>query len=406
MGLFSKKPKRTPDDDLATDLSRFSVNADDLNRDAATVRTQTPKRGKKFSIDPVDFLNLRADLRFMRARLEAAEEAKAIVESRLAALDATTTALAADRTGADTADLRSKLGDLELQLTSVAADARREPTPSPDAGLVARLDELTAKVDQVGLLPDPSGRLSELEARITEVAEAKAAPMPPPVLVAPGPDPETAERLEVLSRQIGAIDELAGRIAAVEPLAERVAAVDAFAGQLSQLNARVSAQAEFGVQLSSLRDRITELQTQVTEQRALASEAASDDVNDRVNALADRMAATDGLLNQLGQLAERVSANDVAVRQTTDQVSALEERLNSVSTELANQVRELGTDIDGLAAQAAQAEDDGEDASSEAFAESLRESQVKLAKEQARYEIAFREDLASLAEQLRRGVKP
>lgn len=396
MGLFSKKPRHTVDDDLATDLSPFSGTADGLYREAAPVRTPAPKRGKKFSIEPVDFLNLRAELLDMRARLEATEQAKAIVESRLAALDATTTALAAERTGHETEDLRSKLGDLEFQLTSVAADARREPTPSPDAGLVARLDELAARVDQVGLLPDPSGRLSELEARITEVAEASATPPPPPLLVAPGPDPETAERLEVLARQMGAIDELAGR----------VAAVDAFAGQLSQLNARVSAQAEFGVQLSSLRDRITELQTQVTEQSAVASEAASDEVNDRVNALADRMAATDGLLNQLGQLAERVSANDVAVRQTTDQVSALEQRLNSVSTELANQVRELGTDIDGLAAQAAQAGGEGEDATSEALIESLRESQVKLAKEQARYEIAFREDLASLAEQLRRGVKP
>lgn len=396
MGLFSKKPKHTVDDDLATDLSTFSVNADDLNRDAAPVRTPAPKRGKKFRIDPVDFLNLRTELLYMMSRLEATQQAKAIVESRLAALDAITTALAADRTGDDTEDLRRKLANLELQLTSVATDARREPTPFPDAGLVARLDELTAKVDQVRLLPDPSGRLSELEARITEVAEASAAPPTPPLLVAPGPDPETAERLEVLARRMGAIDELAGR----------VAAVDAFAGQLSQLNARVSAQAEFGVQLSSLRDRITELQSQVTEQSALASTSASDDVNDRVNALADRMAATDGLLNQLGQLAERVSANDVAVRQTTDQVSALEQRLNSVSTELANQVRELGTDIDGLATQTAQAGDAGEDATSEALIESLREGQVKLAKEQARYEIAFREDLASLTEQLHRSFNP
>lgn len=313
MGLFSKKPKKTVDD-LATDVSTPPIKAGDTDRDATPVRTQAPKRGKKFSIDPVDFLNLRAELLDMRARLEATEQAKAIVESRLAALDATTTALANDRTGDNTDDLRTKLADIELQLTQ--------------------------------------------------------------------------------------------RVAAVEPLADRIAAIDTFAGQLSQLNARVTAQAEFGVQLSGLRDRITELQTQVTEQSALSSAAVSDDVNDRVNALADRMAATDGLLNQLGQLAERVSANDVAVRQTTDQVSALEQRLNSVSTELANQVRELGTDIDGLAAQAAQSGDREDGDASEALIESLREGQVKLAKEQARYEIAFREDLASLAEQLRRGVRP
>jgi len=323
MGLFSKKPKKTVDD-LATDVSTPPIKAGDTDRDATPVRTQAPKRGKKFSIDPVDFLNLRAELLDMRARLESTEQAKAIVESRLAALDATTTALANDRTGDNTDDLRTKLADIELQLT----------------------------------------------------------------------------------QRVAAVEPLADRIAAIEPLAERIAAVEPLAGQLSQLNARVSAQAEFGVQLSGLRDRITELQTQVTEQSALSSAAVSDDVNDRVNALADRMAATDGLLNQLGQLAERVSANDVAVRQTTDQVSALEQRLNSVSTELANQVRELGTDIDGLAAQAAQSGDREDGDASEALIESLREGQVKLAKEQARYEIAFREDLASLAEQLRRGVRP
>ena len=33
----------------------------------------------------------------------------------------------------------------------------------------------------------------------------------------------------------------------------------------------------------------------------------------------------------------------------------------------------------------------------------LKSAQVKLAAEQARYEIAFREDLAALAEQVRRG---
>ena len=40
---------------------------------------------------------------------------------------------------------------------------------------------------------------------------------------------------------------------------------------------------------------------------------------------------------------------------------------------------------------------------SEQLVEQLRTGQVKLANEQARYEIAFRQDLAALAEQVRRG---
>ena len=53
--------------------------------------------------------------------------------------------------------------------------------------------------------------------------------------------------------------------------------------------------------------------------------------------------------------------------------------MTAVSTELANQLTELGHDIDGT-----------------------HEGQVKLANEQARYQIAFREDLARLAEETQR----
>ncbi|MBK5334215.1 MAG: hypothetical protein JJD93_19720, partial [Ilumatobacteraceae bacterium] len=43
---------------------------------------------------------------------------------------------------------------------------------------------------------------------------------------------------------------------------------------------------------------------------------------------------------------------------------------------------------------------------SDEVVDALRGGQVKLANEQARYEIAFRQDLASLAELLRHGRKP
>ena len=67
-----------------------------------------------------------------------------------------------------------------------------------------------------------------------------------------------------------------------------------------------------------------------------------------------------------------------------------------MSTELANQLAELGNDIDALDAAPA-----ADGATAEVVGE-LRDGQVRLANEQARYQIAFREDLARLAEQLRR----
>jgi hypothetical protein len=74
-------------------------------------------------------------------------------------------------------------------------------------------------------------------------------------------------------------------------------------------------------------------------------------------------------------------------------LAELDARLTSVSTELANQIAELGNDIDAL--------DNGPPDGT--VVDELRDGQSRLANEQARYQIAFREDLARLAEQLRRG---
>jgi hypothetical protein len=80
-------------------------------------------------------------------------------------------------------------------------------------------------------------------------------------------------------------------------------------------------------------------------------------------------------------------------------MALLDQRLTNVSTELANQLSELGRDIDGLGQRIPEVADG---TVSDEVVDALRGGQVKLANEQARYEIAFREDLAALAEQLRR----
>ena len=83
-----------------------------------------------------------------------------------------------------------------------------------------------------------------------------------------------------------------------------------------------------------------------------------------------------------------------------EQLTALESRLSSVSTELVNQLSELGNDIEALNNRPPGAPLD------EGTIDELRDTQTRLASEQARYQIAFREDLARLAEQLRRPADP
>ncbi|MET0458006.1 MAG: hypothetical protein ABW195_02075 [Ilumatobacteraceae bacterium] len=77
-------------------------------------------------------------------------------------------------------------------------------------------------------------------------------------------------------------------------------------------------------------------------------------------------------------------------------VAALDARITSVSTELANQLTELGHDIDALGARPSA---NGVD---EAALGEIRAGQVRLATEQVRYQVAFREDLARLAGELKR----
>jgi capsule polysaccharide export protein KpsE/RkpR len=84
------------------------------------------------------------------------------------------------------------------------------------------------------------------------------------------------------------------------------------------------------------------------------------------------------------------------IEELATKVANLDARVTSVSTELANQISELSTDIDSLDRRP-----NGNGVTPEVVGD-LRDGQVRLANEQARYQIAFREDLARLAEQLRR----
>lgn len=80
-----------------------------------------------------------------------------------------------------------------------------------------------------------------------------------------------------------------------------------------------------------------------------------------------------------------------ALKQQLDaRLSALDSRITSMGTELANQLTELSHDIDSVSTRPP----DG------ATITALRDGQARLANEQARYQIAFLEDLSELAEQI------
>lgn len=79
-----------------------------------------------------------------------------------------------------------------------------------------------------------------------------------------------------------------------------------------------------------------------------------------------------------------------------EQVARSDERITRLTNELANQLSELGNEIEHLGANPQVLEPLAR------HLEELQSSQVHLANEQVRYQIALREDLAQLAERLKR----
>jgi chromosome segregation ATPase len=470
MGLFSKKPKSiivpkppglaAPEGDPMDRLEELLPKIDDLPHLAQPVtplREDTPpkplkpiiapkavkppkppkpvKQPKiKGTVAPADFLQLRSELIEMKARLDESEQARAIVEARLGSLDAAASAFQTERN--DISEMAEMLMTLQQQVAEGATATSTGGDDSPSSG---QHDELSAKVDalqnrmfgiqdQVPKIAEFEGQLAQLRAELESAtaAAAEAAALPPPPPSGSGPDPETLERIAAvqqrvndldqlrhrlgeidhLKQRMGELDHLHQRVAGVETLhlrmgeledvEQRLATVDGLAAQLQQLNARVAAQAELGGQLSALRDRVGQLTDQ-------PSESVDDDVRLQLQEIGERLRNNEALHDQVGELVTRATANDTEARAVREHMAVLDQRLTNVSTELANQLSELGRDIDGLGQRIPEV---AEGTVSDEVVDALRGGQVKLANEQARYEIAFRQDLASLAELLRHGKAP
>ena len=114
--------------------------------------------------------------------------------------------------------------------------------------------------------------------------------------------------------------------------------------------------------------------------------------------LVARLQALQGELGALrAELARRgaeIDAVHIDLRALTDRLGGVDDRVTQMTTAITNQLHELDADIEKLASIA--------DAASAETVNELRSNQVRIANEQARYAIALRQDLAELAELLRR----
>ncbi len=114
-----------------------------------------------------------------------------------------------------------------------------------------------------------------------------------------------------------------------------------------------------------------------------------------VQALAEQVADLQGqVLEQRTLIDEYMTISQVAA----ESISTLDARVTGLGAELSRQLHELGNDIEQLTHRA----DDNSIAESLA---ALKSTQVRLATEQARYQITFRNDLAELAELLQKRTR-
>ena len=237
----------------------------------------------------------------------------------------------------------------------------------------------------------------------------------------------------------------------------------------AQLDAAVAEKAELEQRIAALDDANAHLDARLAaldqgvstiSEQLLELSSASDATKDHLGAIEGRVAAADGRLDEINaRLASSfaapsspseppppsaapmtappppqapaqptigtTSADDLSERITElrDRLddlalttSSIDERVTSVSMELANQLTELSSDIDELNRRR-DAEATGGDSSTDidtaaleariaerldAAIDDVLDSTERLAAEQARYEIQFRADLAELAERLRR----
>ena len=99
------------------------------------------------------------------------------------------------------------------------------------------------------------------------------------------------------------------------------------------------------------------------------------------------------LREQVNVNAQQAQTDKQSLMALLEQFAPMESRITGMGSELSRQLHELGTDIEKLQ-QHIENDTVGD------TVQALKTAQVRLATEQARYEITFRQDLAALANEL------
>lgn len=236
-----------------------------------------------------------------------------------------------------------------------------------------------------------------------------------------GRNKQTTEQIEALRAELAAVRErLDGADAAKAQLEESVGALRAENGRLrDELLVQITTSAT--ASNDATRTLAEQTAAHLDEQRARLADLAVVATD-----AAERAAAAGGLdeaaelrvaeaERRVAEAEERLAAAERAVQAATEEASTAGERigtvdarLTQVSTELANQLAELSGELDAAAARSASVDDEPVVDAEQSLGldpelvEELLDAQERLAAEQARYQIAFRQDLADLADRLKR----
>jgi chromosome segregation ATPase len=256
----------------------------------------------------------------------------------------------------------AELDQLRSEITAMAA--RLDAADAEKAQLQSRVQHLATKVDEppVPAAPPPPAidptELDVMRARIQQLTDRME--QLPPRPDAPPIDPATIRTLEVRVEGISAqLAEARAADGAVEPPVDPA-------------------------DVEALRTRIEQLQTRLDAPITAPAPPPPPPPLDPTE--------LDALRQRIEQLDARIAAVDG--------------RITSISTELANQLTELSGEVDAVATEQAKSADQPpvvqQDIDVDAVVDELRDTQIRLANEQARYQIAFRQELADLAERLRR----
>ena len=97
----------------------------------------------------------------------------------------------------------------------------------------------------------------------------------------------------------------------------------------------------------------------------------------------------------LYQQVEQLLIEKEMARAIADRLVSLDTRVSNMGSELSRQFQELGGEIEQLAKEV-------QNSGVNEIVDTIKASQTRLANEQARYEITFRQDLAALADKLLR----